>query len=945
MRCPRADTFGEPVKKPRRPGIRTFVANSSAMEPSRGRAQEPAALKPTGTLTFLFSDIEGSTTRWETHRGSMATAVARHDAIMRSSIEACGGYVFKTVGDAFCAVFRTAREAIGAALDAQRALAAEDWSAVGGLRVRMALHTGAAEERDGDYFGTAVNRVARLLAIVHGGQTVVSGITSDLARDVLPPGAALRDLGLHALKDLTQPEQVYQLDVPDLPAEFPALRSPSGIRTNLPAQLTSFVGRERELADIQTLVQRSRFVTLLGAGGVGKTRLAVTTASAMMPMFPSGVVFIDLAPVSAAQHLPHAILNALGLSEDGRPLVERLSDVFAGGPALLVFDNCERVLPDCGDVIAEFLRAVPTAHVLATSRETLGVLGEVVYRVAPLEANAAIALFLERARAVNARYGEDPASALQIERLCRGLDGIPLALELAASRANVLAPQQMAERLSDRLALVGNWRASAPPHHHTLRETLDWSFELLSDAERALFRRLAVFIDGWTLEAAEAVCSDPIVQKPEILDVLSRLVDKSLVVANTSGRSARFIFLETMREYAASKLAASGEQRQMESAHAAHYRDHIERLRPTLLGASQREGLEAEAADDANVVLAVQYALAAGNVIDAARVAVAASPFWWVRSATDRALGVLRDVQRAAGDALPKALEASLQSWIAAFAWLHGDLDEAATLNEAALATRLSLGGDADIAESLFSTARDAYSAADFEDSRKLLERALEHFRRCGDRHGTARALDFLGLILTVVGEHAAAEAPFAESLAIYREMGDKRNIAWVQYHRGLRAHMLGDFERAESLANESLAIWRDLEDQHGIVLALHNAANAVAARGDLDRAASLHRQSLELTYRLGLRKDLVDGLERLAAILVAQGRPAQAVRLLGAADRLREQLRTPVQDPEREEHDRAVTHARSELGVESFDDAWNTGRALSTEEVMSEAIQFGGMS
>lgn len=912
----------------------------SAMEPSRGPAREPVALKPTGTVTFLFSDIEGSTTRWETHRGTMAAAVARHDAIMRSSIEAHGGYVFKTVGDAFCAVFRTAREAIGAALAAQRTMAAEDWSEVGGLRVRMALHTGAAEERDGDYFGTAVNRVARLLAIAHGGQTVVSGITSDLARDVLPLHAALRDLGSHALKDLAQPEQVYQLDVPDLPSKFEPLRSPGGIPANLPEQLTSFVGREREVAEIQRLVERSRFVTLVGAGGVGKTRLAVRTASALTPSFPAGVVFIDLAPASAPQHLPHAILNALGLTEDGRPLVERLSDVFAGGPALLVFDNCERVLPDCGDVIAEFLRAVPTAHVLATSRETLSVLGEVVYRVAPLEPSAAIVLFLERARAVNARFGDDAASVPQIERLCRGLDGIPLALELAASRANVLAPQQMADRLSDRLELVGNWRASAPPHHHTLRETLDWSFELLSDPERSLFRRLAVFIDGWTLEAAEAVCADRAVRKSEILDVLSRLVDKSLVVANTGGRTARFILLETVREYAASKLASSGEQRSLEAAHAAFYRDHIERLRPTLYGARQRDGLDAESADDANAVLAVQYALAVGNLDDAARIAVAASPFWWVRSAMDRALGVLRDVQRAGGDALAKGLQASLQSWAAAFSWLHGDLQEAMALDEAALSARLSLGSDADIADSLFSKARNAYSAGTFEESRLQLERALEYFRTCGDRHGTARALDFLGLILTVIGEHGAAEAPFTESLAIYREMGDKRNIAWVQYHRGLRAHMQGDFDRAESLAKESLAIWRDLEDQHGIVLALHNVANAAAARGDLDRATILHRESLALTYRLGLRKDLVDGLERLAAILAAQGRPAQAVRFLGAADHLREQLRTPVQDPEREEHDRAVARARSDMGVKAFDEAWEAGRTLSTDEMMGEVLR-----
>ncbi|MBD5633952.1 MAG: adenylate/guanylate cyclase domain-containing protein, partial [Candidatus Eremiobacteraeota bacterium] len=452
---------------------------------------------PSGTVTFAFTDIEGSTQRWERAPAAMHEALRRHDALVRTAIVEHGGHVFKTIGDAFCASFRRPEDALSAMLAAQRALAAADFADVDGLRVRAAVHTGTADERDGDYFGPVVNRVARLLATGHGGQVLVSGATAGLVRDALPPSMTLRDLGEHRLKDLSRPERVYQLAAPDLPLEFRPLRSLDAVSNNLPAAATSFVGREAEIAEITSLVHAHRLVTLVGSGGLGKTRTSLQVAANVADDFANGVWFVELAPLSNGDYVPSSIAQATGvtLNPEGDP-VDNLADGLRAMHALLVFDNCEHVIEPVARIVAAILRKSPQIKILASSRQGLGVTGEMAYRLptlgvpsdasistaAPLRADealrhAAVALFVERARAVDQRFSLADRDAPVVAEICRRLDGIPLAIELAAARVRILSSRQLRERLDERFRVLTGGARDVLPRQQTLRALIDWSYD------------------------------------------------------------------------------------------------------------------------------------------------------------------------------------------------------------------------------------------------------------------------------------------------------------------------------------------------------------------------------------------------------------------------------------------------------------------------------------
>ncbi len=469
---------------------------------------------PSGTVTFLFTDIEGSTRQWERDAEGMQAALARHDAILRAAIEEHGGVIFKTVGDAFCAAFTSAPRAVAAALSVQGGLREAFPGEGGPSRVRMAVHSGEAEVRDGDYFGRVVNRVARLLAAGHGQQILVSGATRELLLGGLPEDAMLRDLGEHLLKDLERPEHVFQLDHPELPADFPPLRSLSALPHNLPQQLTSFVGREREVARLRELLATHRLVTLTGVGGSGKTRLALHVAAEVVDQFPDGVWLVDLSALSDPALVPQTVATALGLRETpGRDPVESLLVHLRTRDLLLVLDNCEHLIEACATWAERALRVVPELRVLATSREALGTVGEVVWPVPLLSVPAvstrspedllpeidryeAVRLFAERATLVDPGFELTAADARAVVQICRRLDGIPLAIELAAARVRVLAPEQIASRLDDRFRLLAGGGRRALPRHRTLQAAIDWSHDLLEEPERILLRRLAVFSGG-----------------------------------------------------------------------------------------------------------------------------------------------------------------------------------------------------------------------------------------------------------------------------------------------------------------------------------------------------------------------------------------------------------------------------------------------------------------
>ncbi len=604
---------------------------------------------PGGTVTFLFTDVEGSTPRWEKGRAAMMTVVARQEAIIRSAVAAQGGCLFKTVGDACYAAFGQAHDALAAAVSAQRALAADD--GLTDVRVRIALHTGAAEQRDGDYFGLPLNRVARVLAAGHGGQVLLSHATEQLVRDILPPGIALVDLGEHRLKDLLRAERIYQATADGLPPAFPPLRTLTSRPNNLPLQSTSFVGRRRELAAVKARLAASRLLTLTGIGGAGKTRLALQAAAEVLDAFPDGVWFADLAPVVDPGLVASTVAAAAGIREQpGRPAAATLVDHVRRQRVLLVLDNCEHVVDAAAAVAADVLRAAPHAVMLATSREPLAVGGETVWPVPPLDVppaprpgaeaadprivarRAAVRLFVDRAAAVRPDFALTPVNAAAVADICRRLDGIPLAIELAAARVAHLPPEQILARLHPRFDRPGAGRRTSARRQRTLAAALDWSHDLLDPREAALFRRLSVFRGGWTLEAMDAVCAGDPLGDDDLLDVLARLVDKSLVVYVDADETGRYRFLETVRAYARARCIAAGEHTAVRARHGRYFVALAEVAASRLAGPEQDAWVARLDAERDNLRAALDRADRDGDAASGQRLCAALWRHWLHRS-------------------------------------------------------------------------------------------------------------------------------------------------------------------------------------------------------------------------------------------------------------------------------------------------------------------------
>jgi predicted ATPase/class 3 adenylate cyclase len=558
---------------------------------------------PTGVVTLMFSDIEGSTQHWEHEPASMSAALRRHDVVLRTAIESAGGSVFKTVGDAFCSVFSSPVQAVLAAQVAQGALLREPWTDGLVLKVRIAIHTGRCEERDGDFFGPTVNKVARIEAAGHGGQVLCSQATAELVKAALPTGVTLRSLGAHQLADIDEPEEIHQLEFPGLPSTFPSLRIRHlALRTNnLPTALSSFVGRTSEVGEVIELLHVNRVVTISGSGGVGKTRLAIEVARALIAEMKEGVWLVELAEVDDPASVPGVVLSELEISERRiRNETDVLLDVLADQQRLIVLDNCEHLVDVCAQLSETIATGCPGVRILATSREPLRIEGEVTYRVPPLslppddatraselQGSAAVELLLQRAKAHNPKLVIVDEDASAVALICRRLDGIPLAIELAAARLGSMTFRQLNERIEHRFALLTGGSRTALPRQQTLHAMIDWSFDLLESKEKVLFRRLCVFRGGFDLEAVENVCPLDDLSTHEIADLVASLVDKSLINAIVSGENARYTMLETIHAYGSELLASMpteprGEASELKAAHARYFVEFFERVESTL---------------------------------------------------------------------------------------------------------------------------------------------------------------------------------------------------------------------------------------------------------------------------------------------------------------------------------------------------------------------------
>ena len=909
---------------------------------------------PTGTVTFLFTDIEGSTKLWEEHPEAMRAALGRHDVLLRHVIEAHHGYVFKTMGDAFDAIFATAPDALATALAAQRALAAEAMEVPGGLRVRMALHTGAAAERDHDYFGPALNRVARILSAGHGGQILLSEATRALVEQSLPTDVNLRDHGHHRLKDLARPEHIFQVVTPDLPADFPPLKSLDTLPNNLPRQLTSFVGREREIAEVKRLVSNTYLLTLTGAGGAGKTRLALQVAADLVEMFPDGVWLVELTPLSDPSLVTQTVAFALGVREEHRPLITTLTDSLRPKSLLLLLDNCEHLLLACAQLTETLLRACPHLRVLATSQEGLGVAGELTYRVPslslpdlrqlpPLEQLTqfeAIRLFVERAAVSRSGFALTGSNAPVVAQICYRLDGIPLAIELAAARMKVLSVEEIAARLDDRFRLLTAGSRTAPPRHQTLRAALDWSYDLLPEKERTLLRRLSVFAGGWTLEAAEAICAGEGADAYEVLDLLTHLVDKSLAVVIEDQRmKTRYRLLDTVRQYSRERLLEAAEEASTRRLHRGWYVQLAEEAEPELQGPEQTVWLDRLEVEHDNMRAALEFSGSQDDSEQAElRLAGALWRFWEVRGFWTEGREWLEAALSRYSDIVTSARVKALNG-AAYLAFFQGDYGRAQTLGEESLALSRKLGDKRGTASCLNILGLEACRLEKYDRAAALGVESLTLSQEVGDKWGVADALLVVGLVARGQGDSAQAAALLEESLTKFRELGHKWGEAITLNNLGLVAREQGDYPRATALLEETLTKFRELGDNWGIAFAEASLGIVAWYRRDYERAAALYKESLTLRSELGDKRGTATCLVGLAGVAGALGQAERAAVLFGAAEALREAIGLPLPPFIRDDYERYVAAARGMLDGAAFAAAWARGRAMTLEQAIDDVM------
>ncbi len=875
---------------------------------------------PSGTVTFLFTDIEGSTALWERDRQAMTAVVASHLALLDAAITAHGGVHFKTVGDGVQAAFPTAPAAVAAALSAQRALVRDDWSAVGALRVRMALHAGEAEpDQRGDYLTAPLNRLSRLLATGHGDQILLTQAVQQLTRGALPEGAELRDLGEHRLRDLLEPERVFQLLHPDLPANFPPLRSLDVRPHNLPLQPTPLVGRKADIVAIQALItqQSARLVTLTGPGGTGKTRLAQAVAANLLDAFPDGIWFVDLAPLNDPALVLPTIARTLGLREIGTGSVQdALSAFLASKRFLVVLDNFEHLL-EAAPVVGDLLGAGPGNTVLVTSREPLRLRGEREVAVAPLAVpdyqhrlptaelaqNPAVSLFVQRAQAARADFALTEENAASVAVICRRVDGLPLAIELAAARVKVLPPSALLARLDTRLPLLAGGSRDVPARQQTLRDTIAWSHDLLSAEERVLFRRLGVFAGGWTFEAAEAVAN-----ADGTLDVFSgitSLVDKSLVRQSEQGEDEpRFTMLETIREFGLERLAASGEESSVRDAHAAVFR---------VLG----EDCQRDYAGRAAQWLA-QLVADADNV----RAALA-----WADRTNDRETGLA--LALALGYlAMHRGGLAEPQHWLSRF--LAGDAPPSPLRAHASIyegVVTLFLGASADalaMAKTAEEIARAAGSDLDVGLARLIQAMALQNLEQWDE--AVARYTDVVAFC-----EHLIPTQGAAAAVVVAEALNGLGSIA--EMHDG----DLDAAGRHYEAALQTMEASGVVRIHRGVYLI--NLAGIERERGRVTQAATLLAEALPLLWEAGDFRLVSGGLEEVAWCAIAAGQHRQATRLLGAFRALFTRMAfadEPILVAHRE---RFIAAAQEALGPTAFAEAWEDGQNLSVDEALREAL------
>jgi predicted ATPase/class 3 adenylate cyclase len=872
---------------------------------------------PTGTVTFLLTDVEGSTRLWEQYPDGMRSALARHDELIEHLVREHGGAVVRPrgEGDSRFAVFAQASGAIAAAAAIQLALRQERWTLPEPLLVRMAVHTGEADLRDGDYYGSAVNRCARLRSIAHGGQVLVSSVTASLVREQLQAGVVLRRLGIHALRGLSEPESIFELRHPLLSDQFPPLSSAAPRSGRVPVPPTPLIGRERELRSVsdQLLQPAVRLLTLTGPGGVGKTRLALGVAEGLRSTFIDGIWFVDLSAVRDPTLVLPTIAQAFGVREAAaQSAVQTVSEHLADKHLLLIVDNFEQVL-DAGPQIAEVLATCPDVKVLATSRELLHLRWEHAYAVAPLDIpdarhtsnvaellkTSAVALLLDRARATDPGFILSEHNAAAVAELCVRLDGLPLALELAASRFRALPPADLLRRLSHRSDVLRGPR-DAPDRHQSLRVAIAWSYDLLSEPEQRLFRRMAVFAGGCTLDAAESVC-DPDGDL-DVVEGIEALVDRSLLRQVDQGaREVRFRFLETVRESALERLSEQGEQTLLQRRHVDHFLQLAETGDLELAGPQQAAWLARLERDHDNFRAALRWAIENDAEVGL-RLAIALSRFWARRSFVGEGR-----------------------------AWLDAALEHSTAVAIHVRALGLSRAGTLAVRQD------------DNDVATVLLEASLRLAEELGDKRLAANVLGGLGWVAQNRSQTREAIALFERTQGLLNELGDIRGAAVAQHDLACCWLDLGEFVVARPALEQSLSVFRESGDLALIADGLLPLGQVARHDRELQLAAEYFGESLRIANELGGGDSIASSLEALAGVACDAGEFEQAASLLGAADAQRSVIGSRPSAWERPDYDRDLASIHAALDSGALAAAWAEGQAMSVEQAMGFSRLLAG--
>jgi predicted ATPase/class 3 adenylate cyclase len=930
------------------------------------------AILPQGTVTFLFTDIEGSTRLVQDLGPAYRDVLERHQSLLRDAFSR--GVEVGTEGDSFFVAFASATDAVAAAAAGQLALAAEAWPEGHPVRVRMGLHTGQANPGADGYVGYDVHRAARIAAAGHGGQVLLSESTHSLVRHDLPDGVTVRDLGPHRLKDLTTPERISQLVVGGLDDDFPALRTLDSSRTNLPAQLTSFVGRERELGELQALARAHRLVTVIGTGGTGKTRLMLQASAELVGEQADGVWLVELAPISDPEMIVQAVARGLGIREDaGRPLMDTVVDFLRTKSLLILLDNCEHLIGTCAELAEQVLASSSGVSLVASSREALGVTGEHVYQVPSLELPdeqlelddhggrgasfdkvrdaEAVRLFVERATAVLPSFTLTPADAPAVVEICRRLDGIPLAIELAAARVPLLSVQEIAMRLGDRFRLLTGGRRTALPRQQTLQALIDWSWDLLTEDERRLLRRLSVFAGGCTLEAASTVARLPDEAVPggdaslDTLDALGRLVGRSLVVVDRGG-STRYHLLETIRQYARDRLVAADETTELRNRHLAFYLRLALDAEPKLLSPDLAAWLVRLDADADNLRAAIDWAFeedpAAGL-----RLCVALSSYWRARSLAEgldhlrRAAELARQIRPPdpATDRERALLAARTLAAAANASWMAGSASIGLPWAREGLAIARQVDDAWTLGEALTAMAITTVFTGETKGVAEWSQEAVGLAESIGAWSSIAFIEAGLSQWEVERGDEQAAAARLATATSAAERSGNPLAIAFTAVSRGRVDGFGGRLADARRWFAKAIDGYSQVDDSGLVLVARSDLAHALRLNGAIDEAVAIYRETLHGWQHAGNRGAIGNQLESVAFVAVTRGDHVLAARLLGAAEVTREAAEAPMLPYERAEYQAAVTAVREHLDGPTFESAWADGRRLSTDEAVAVAL------